>query len=319
MKQELVEWEWCGLPYNAYDAKSGARVVEIHYSADPEKDQAWAAELKRTAAIPEPQWRREMELDVTIHDGVPVFPEFDAKIHAVKGPIPVLNDPLLVGGWDCGVGLVTTFVLVQIEPSTYQFQILAEVQSAPNEPMALFAPRVAREMRELLGPKWNRVQHYGDPAGAARTGTTGKSAYVIADEEAGINIRKSTNGWEGRRSAVSNALTDWATDEVPRFVLDAGRCPILYRGFLGAYELRTQRDESGPSAVWKPVPLKNAYSHVQDALQYALMTSWKLVASLAKNESPRRNLPTFADIHPDVLRAHGYRADGRRAGRRGPR
>lgn len=300
----VISWAWSGTPFNVYEARSGATVIEIHYSADPEKDAKWAIETRRRLSIPMTQWLREMELDVTVHDGVPVLPEYDDAIHCpVSNSLGLCPEGVLIGGWDCGVGLVTTFVLLQIEPRTHQFQVLLAMQSAPNEAMDRFAPRVAEDMRALLGGLWHTVRHVGDPAGMARTGTTGKTAYQIAYDSARIQIGRSTNNWEDRRSAMSRALTDWVDDVTPRFVIDANRCPLLRRGLQGAYQLRTVRDETGPAAVWKTAPLKNAYSHQQDGLQYAVMMAWKMIHSLTSNHvSTRLTTPILADVPARTLR-----------------
>jgi phage terminase large subunit-like protein len=49
-------------PYESYDSRGGARVVRIHYNADPEKDAQWAAD-ERARGWTEAEWELEMELN----------------------------------------------------------------------------------------------------------------------------------------------------------------------------------------------------------------------------------------------------------------
>ena len=49
-------------PYEAYDAMSGARVLRIHYSADPEKDARWVAAERAKGGWTSAEWALEMEL-----------------------------------------------------------------------------------------------------------------------------------------------------------------------------------------------------------------------------------------------------------------
>ena len=71
------------------------------------------------------------------------------------------------------------------------------------------------------------------------------------------------------------------------FLLDKTRCPTLYRALNGGY--RYGKTKAGQR---KPVPDKNDYSHIVDALQYAAMAAAggmvNLIASRL-HRTPRRS------------------------------
>jgi hypothetical protein len=88
-------------PYKAYNALSGARVVRVHYSADPEKTPEWAA--KERVGWYSAEWQREMELhdkDVTgalwsyeLLERCRIDRLPENKVMAVIGVDPSISDP----------------------------------------------------------------------------------------------------------------------------------------------------------------------------------------------------------------------------------
>lgn len=257
----------------------GSTFMRIHYTADPGKrDPAWAEKAKQ--GIPVREWRREMELDDTVYDGEPVFPEYDDKRHCIEtasrnklGAIPLFDQSLYLGLWDAGNTLHPAFVLMQI---TVDGQILLMGECEPETPEAMesFAPRV----NEYLRVNWptikdGGIRHFGDETIKARQGATGKSAADIALKHH-VKIQAVSNCWEDRRSAVCWMLLDMLDETTPRFMLTSTMCPIAAAGFRGAYRLRTHSggDETGPGAAFG-MPLKDGYSHIQDAIQYGAVVA----------------------------------------------
>ena len=60
-------------------------VLQIHYSADPEKDEKWAAEAskKYRGGMEGKDWQAEMEIDPGAKAGRKVFPEFSRTTHVI--------------------------------------------------------------------------------------------------------------------------------------------------------------------------------------------------------------------------------------------
>jgi hypothetical protein len=247
----------------------GGTYLRIHYSADPGKDRAWAAE--EMAKSPRREWDREMEMNENVYDGEPVFPEYRDAWHCLlqDRAIEVMPGSVYVGGWDCGQTLSPAFVLLQICPRPFQIHAILEVLPNGPEPMEKFAPRVSRALGNRLPGMWDEVRHYGDATVTTRSGSTGDTAQGIARKH-GISILGSSNEWQGRYSAVTWLLQDSIDHKTPRFLIDGLHCPTLRDGFRGAYKFEdTAKSEGLGAARILAMPLKNAYSHVQDALQYA--------------------------------------------------
>ena len=72
----------------------------------------------------------------------------------------------------------------------------------------------------------------------------------------------------------------------PTFLLDGQACPVLRKGFNGGYKDR--RIQVTGEERFTEEPMKNAYSHPHDALQYVAHESGGVQAMLAEQ---MRNLP----------------------------
>jgi hypothetical protein len=80
---------------------TGFSVVKLHYSADPEKDEAWAAKAKKE--YPTEDWEREFELKPVGHVGnYPVFNDYKRVLHESDKLIYVPTLKTVIRGWDFG-------------------------------------------------------------------------------------------------------------------------------------------------------------------------------------------------------------------------
>lgn len=250
----------------------GARYLRIHYSADPPKrDPAWAPEMRAGVGIRE--WRREMEMDENVYDGEPVYADYLDDVHcpgaAKQSLLPVVAGSVYFGGWDCGQTLQPAFVLLQVTPRPFQAMAILEVVSEGAMPMETFAPLVMQRLMRWHPGLWAEVRHHGDATVVQRSGSTGDSALAVALKH-GVRIQPETNVWAARSSAVTWLLTRMVSEEAPGFFVSGLGCPVLRRGFLGAYRFKpheqSQKDGAGTILL---SPLKDEFSHVHDALQYA--------------------------------------------------
>src|SRR5512142_974953 len=87
------------------DLPTGVRYLNLHYSADPEKDAEWARKARATFAG-DREWQIEMEMQELNLEGKPVHPAYDPAIHAPEAlrrqRIPLLPGSTYIAGHDCG-------------------------------------------------------------------------------------------------------------------------------------------------------------------------------------------------------------------------
>lgn len=269
--------------FERYDLPSGARYLKIHHYADPKKDEAWLEAVRKEMSDTPHDFRRQILMDEDVFDGEPVFPDYsDARHCPIKfreSRIPVVPRSMYVGGWDAGQTLNPAFVLLQITPPPYQVHGLLEVTSDGGESMETFAPAVLAAVQVLLPGAWDEIYHAGDATVVQRSGSSGDTAQQVARRIIGASIEPMTNVWAPRHAAVSWLLTDYIGENTPRFLLD-GSCKVLRKGFQGAYHFQTSSrgDTVGAGRILQ-IPLKNGYSHPQDALQYAAMKARQIISN----------------------------------------
>jgi hypothetical protein len=260
------------------EADSGARVLEIHYMADPGKDEAWATRAK--VGIPERQWEREMEGCIATYNGEPVFPEFSHRMHVHSCPMPTLTRRgTLIMGWDIGNGLSPAAVLLHVRQDG-QIHCIAEFGRREPQALSVFCEDVSAKLNRLLmGWRSMGIRHTCDPAGAAR----GNNLVTAVDtlKAYGFVAKTSTNNIQVRLSAVSGALTDVLSESedeiVPRFIIDES-CREIIQGLAGAYIFEERKNAKGVT-TYGAKPEKNRFSHKQDALQYAMIEANKFASS----------------------------------------
>jgi hypothetical protein len=273
--------------FSATDLPDGTRYVALHYTADEEKQGEWVAAASK--GVPEREWKREMELREDVWDGEPVFADYRDGFHAIERSIKVLPECYYIGGWDAGDTLAPAFILKQLRPilspNLVEYRAYGVLECVPTVamPMETFAPWVRDTLNNWAGdfeelPK--KIIHVGDQTITTRQGARGETAEKVA-AEFGFNIRPMTNDWEVRRSAVTNLLVGRVQKDRAQFIISATDCPVLRKGFQGAYkyEAAASGDQSGHGMVRK-MPLKNSYSHIQDANQYADMFIHDLMREL---------------------------------------
>ena len=264
-----------GHPVKGTDLQDGTRYVAIHFSADSTKGQEW--EQKKARGIPERSWKREMGMHDDVYEGEPVFSDYSDVRHCPlsirESGIPIFPNSVYIGGWDNG--LTPAFSMLQITPMM-QVQCILEVTSGGDDPMETFGPKVLNAIARRIPGAWDEVYHIGDPSIWNRTATTGDSPGLLAKRKFGINIRRASNVWGVRQSAVTWLLTDQIDAKTERFILDGKYCPIMRIGFQGAYqfEISPRGDTIGPGRILTE-PLKNGYSHIHDSLQASAQAARK--------------------------------------------
>ena len=236
-------------------------VSEIHYTADPAKrDPEFKNTLMRV--LPKKEYLREYEINWDSFSGHPVYDDFQRGYHTTNEILqPRLGLPLLLG-WD--FGLTPAAIVAQLQED--QLVILREYV-AKGKSIDIFAPEVMGQLR-VLYPEWqdahNDFRHYIDPAGTHRDQTDSNTCKKEMHNQGLRNIYLGKQDWESRRMSVEHFLLK-RSKQGPGFLMNPQVCPVLTRGFQGGYMYPDSVEEVEPM---KLRPVKNAYSHPHDALQY---------------------------------------------------
>jgi hypothetical protein len=195
----------------------------------------------------------------SLSDGKPIYPMFSDEVHLAKEPIlPVPGVPIVVG---IDFGLTPAAVFCQHVRA--KWVILHELV-AQDMGIVRFAELFRMEAAQRFPGA--SLQVYGDPAGDYRAQTDERTPFQIL-RSAGIKAYPAGNNDVALRlEAVSTALNR-LVDGQPGFLVDP-RCVNLLKGFRGGYQYR--RMQVSGADRYEERPDKNKFSHVHDALQYAL-------------------------------------------------
>jgi hypothetical protein len=223
---------------------------------------------ERLATLPE--WRRKHSvygswdplIDVR---GIPVYPEFKYGFHVNEEWEPgdirkrwVLERPVIRGLDIPGPGAC---VWVQMD-SQGRILVLHELVFDHAIGISEFADTVQSESATYFAGA--QFVDYVDTAAFRVEQTSGKSAAQILWEH-GIRPRPAPQNISLRLQAVRDAL-GMAIQGGPGLMIDPS-CYRLIGGFQGGYYLGQVGSVPGR---YTPQPIKNEYSHVHDALQYAM-------------------------------------------------
>lgn len=217
----------------------------------------------------------------SLSDGKPVYADFDEASHVAKEPlIAAAGVPIVVG---IDFGLTPSAVFCQNVRG--RWLILSELV-AQDMGAAKFADMLKRHIAQNFpGMAMDRFQIWGDPAGDYRAQTDETTPFQVL-RTAGIKARSApTNDPVLRIEAVNAPLTRMAEGK-PAMLIDPS-CVMLRRGFAGGYCYK--RLQVSGSERYDDRPDKNKYSHVHDALQYALCgggESRKLLVGDTANTKP---------------------------------
>lgn len=196
-----------------------------------------------------------------VRDGKPVYPEYRDPLHAAAQPLAAWPGlPLTVG---VDFGLTPAAAISQRGPRGH-WRVLGELVAEDMGAQrfgALLATELARRWPGLPAHVW------ADPAGRQRAQTDERSAMDILAAQLACPVSAApSNEFTLRREAVAATLSRLIDGE-PGLALDPS-CRMLRKGFAGHYRYR-RLATSGER--WRDAPDKNEFSHVHDALQYALL------------------------------------------------
>ena len=195
--------------------------------------------------------------------GKPVYPEWNEKVHLSKEPLkPIPGRPIILA---FDFGLTPACVAGQLD-SKGRCIILKE-WCGYDMGIRQFYSEVVRPdiFNEWKGFRFEAV---GDPAGVTKAQTDERSCM---EELASLGMACEpalTNDFLPRRDAVAYFMTR-LSGGVAGFIIDPS-CQLIRKGFNGGYRY-DRLQVSGSAARYKDRPVKDKFSHPQDALQYLCM------------------------------------------------
>ena len=210
-----------------------------------------------------------MGLYGTIHEGRPVYAEYNDQIHCSPTLIEPLRGLKLLLGWD--FGLTPAVVICQFHPRG-QFRVIDELTTTHQSPQdGMGINQFARDaVKPHIAAKYSgmAIESWGDPAGGqrAQADKTVTCLKMLALNGFPCDPAPS-NDWITRREAVVRFLTTMRDGE-PGFLLSPN-CRIIRKGFNGGYKY--DRIQISGEDRFKDSPSKNSYSHPHDGLQYVCL------------------------------------------------
>ena len=273
-------------------------IYQLHYTANQfKRSDQYKQSIKKS--MPRRQYLQEYELNWDTFEGMPVYADYNKRLHLSKDIIePKLGLPLLLG-WD--FGLTPSAVICQLQED--QLVILREYV-AKGKGIQQFAPEVMQQLR-VHYPEWNdpvkHFRNYIDPAGTFRNDVDANTCAKEMHNQGLRNIFPGDVTWEARRGAVDHFLVKH-TKQGPAIIINEKTCPVLVKGFAGGYMYPEKASDVEPT---KLRPIKNEYSHPHDALQY-VCGAVKKMRSSNKLTIP---LPQYGFVQPENHKeenTHGY-------------
>jgi hypothetical protein len=225
----------------------------------------------------------------TLVEGKAVYPDWDGARHlASEELLPVPNAPLVIG---MDFGLTPAAVFCQ------QFRgrwlVLRELVA-----FDMGASRFAKQVRQFLAtefPENPRYTIWGDPAGDYRAQTDERTPFAILRAEGLKALSAPTNDPALRIDAVTSCLTRML-DHKAGLLIDP-RCTYLSKGFDGGYHYKKLNVSGGERFADTPEK-NNKYSHVHDALQYALCGGGEGRALTSTNQGEKKVTTMTATRNP---------------------
>jgi hypothetical protein len=210
--------------------------------------------------------------------GTAVFREsFNRSFHVREDVLPASAQPLIVGQ---DFGRDPCSIIGQLDHKG-RLLVLQEV-IAEDIGLELHVEKALRPV--LMHERYfgKPVAMVGDPSGISKSSIYEESTFDVL-KRMGLNAFPApTNDIDPRLRAVEAFLLG-QRDGGPAFIIDRDRCPVLVRALGGGY--RYDRTRNG---VRRPLPAKNEYSHVMDALQYLCLAAHGGMANMITTRLGRR-------------------------------
>lgn len=231
----------------------------------------------------------------TVHDGKPIYPEWNEQYHLAKDELRPIQGICLDIGMD--FGLTPAAVITQTD-ARGRLLVLDEVCT---EDMAIrqflqdaLIPKLVKDYEPWWKKKDKLIRVFGDPAGTTKAQTDERTCFQEIRSAGLIAEPARTNGFVARRGAVAWFLNKM-TGGSPAFLLSP-KCDVLRKGFNGGYKYRRLQIVGKEAYTQTPDKRGNPYSHPHDALQYAALHHGGVQAYDKELDEIRLSAPKLAGL-----------------------
>ena len=201
--------------------------------------------------------------------------DYDDHVHVARLELtPNPAWPLYIG---LDAGGDPSAVLIQVAPGA-NVRVLAELISEHGTGPDRFGQAMSDLLASPRFGEFNRRDIAGFPDPSAFWGGDGVSR-SLSDQDWVTRFRQAAQ-FDCRAPAATNALfprLQAVRDQLrkpgpqPGLLLDGRHCPQLRKGFMQGYQFGKVQRANAAGTHMPELPVKNEYSHVHDALQYAIM------------------------------------------------
>lgn len=197
-------------------------------------------------------------------DGLAVLPEFNDRVHVAPRPLEYIKGRPLIVGLDFGLTPAAAIVQQRVAGG---YNVLAEI-TTERAGVKQFIPLLREAMHEY--PLCDEWRFWADPGGGVHSQNDMRSAFDVLAAE-GIEALPVVNGNARgyRRETCARLLGMLCLDHYPGLYISPA-CKVLIVGMGGAYRYR-RLNVAGVDARYTDEPEKNYYSHICEALAYAVM------------------------------------------------
>lgn len=222
-------------------------------------------------------------------DGRAVHPSYSDSLHGSDDELVPQPGVVRVG---IDFGLTPAAAFLQQNPITMQWMCFDEIVMDDGDAALLGTAIVARQSewdarvglndRGLSRLAW---VFRGDPSGDNRVQTDSDTAFKVLRANGVAAFPTSTNDPQIRRDALDRALTRTVAGGRPGFAVSR-RCKVVRKGLAGGFNYKRIANASGDR--YHDVPDKNKFSHICEALEYAMMDAGEHAVVNAQPARPVR-------------------------------
>ncbi len=211
-----------------------------------------------------PQWVKVYVLNEyqALMDGKSVYASFRKDTHVAKSPIEPIDGVEVIVGIDFGRTPSAVFCQQNFGG---RWTVFHEVIGQD-----MGAGRFAEVLkREIARNSWDKhdFKFVGDPAGNQMAQTSENTPFMIL-RAAGINAHPAPSNDAVMRVEAVEGVLNRMTDGYPAMTISPN-CTVLISGFEGGYQYKRQYHMGNEK--YEERPSKNRFSHIHDALQYAVL------------------------------------------------
>jgi hypothetical protein len=255
---------------------NGFSVLELHYRADPSKRSTAWRERERIG-IGVIDWEREYELSWVVKVGRPVYMDFSHSLHrfgpsTLRGDVALPDDAIMIIGHDLGPTanrMAASFTL--FEKTADRAWVVDEVyceKATVDEYLDIV------EHTMIKWRRWPFPIHVVDPTAIENISRIEEKACADLMRLRFGEPVPGERSFVKRRKAVEDLLTSFRSG-VPSLSIHE-RCTMHIEGFEGGYHYKQLPASTGGG--YSATPVKNGFSDIHDALQYAASVARALVA-----------------------------------------